>query len=571
MTDLTSPAPSATEPGLRGAAVAESAPATVRRLDPVTTTTVVVAVVVGALERLWVMVHTPLFADTAVVGLMGRQIEHGHVFTFYWSQAYGGVEPYVVAAVNDVVPGSFGLNLTSAALSGLAAVIVGLIVTELCADRRVGWLAGAMAWVWPYATLWNSTRELGFHFVSLCLGLLMIWLAIRVDHGHTGDGTFLALGLTAGLGVWSSPEVVYFVLPAAIVLVGSRRRWCTLRRLSLLAAGVLVGALPWLYTNARSGFASLSTGAAQVQGSGHRLSLFVHQYLPVALSLKHLFTGSWVGGAVLGKLLLVGAVVVVGGALVGSVWLYLRTGRELGLVACSVGVVTFPLLLAVNSKAEYWVDGRYGVDLSFLIVIVVFATAAVWSQTAPRALPRARHSTAASGSSNRLPHVLAAAVVAGVLLTVAQSGVNAQFASSTASLHSGFTALFSGWHDPDRELEASIADMHAAHIQDAYADYWTAYDIDYLDPTITASPSRLDVTRSQSLLDAVERSRQPAWLFSAPSHLAGADLAFGDQQGPGPYTESSFLAMLSSRGVAARVVHLGILDAVIPDRKIAIP
>ena len=129
--------------------------------------------------------------------------------------------------------------------------------------------------------------------------------------------------------------------------------------------------------------------------------------------------------------------------------------------------------------------------------------------------------------------------------------------------------MFSGWHNPDQNLEASIADMHTAHIEDAYADYWTAYNIDYLDPSIVVTPSRLDVIRSQSIF-----AHRPALRVSrrgcSPHRRTSpdADLAFGDQQGPGTYTESSFIAMLRSRGIGSRVVHLGILDAVIPDRPV---
>ena len=227
------------------------------------------AVVVGALERLWLLVHTPLFADTAVVGLMGRQVEHGHVFTFYWNQSYGGVEPYVVAAVNDIVPGPFGINLTSVVLSGLAAVVVGFIVTELCADRRVGLARrrhGLGLAVRNRVELHAGAAA--FTSCRSCLGLLSdLDGHPRRTWSHRRPRRSLTLGLAAGLGVWASPEVIYFVLPAAIVLVGTVRRWFRVRRLVLLAAGAVVGALPWLYTNATSGFASLSTGAAQTQGS----------------------------------------------------------------------------------------------------------------------------------------------------------------------------------------------------------------------------------------------------------------------------------------------------------------
>jgi hypothetical protein len=373
----------------------------------------------------------------------------------------------------------------------------------------------------------------------------------------------------AGLGFWASPEVIYFVLPTAIVLVGSIGRWCSIRRLAILAAGLVFGALPWLYTNATSGFPSLSTGAAQSRGLGHRFGIFLHEFLPIEFGLKYLFNGSWVGGSTLGKLLFVGATIIVVAALIGATLLFLRNRSELGLIACGVGLVAFPFLLSANSLATYWLDDRYGVDLSFLIVIIVFATASMLSQERPRIRPEPRHGRwSPSMRSGAVTATLLVTVCIGTLLTLGQSGVNARFASTSASLHSGFDALFSGWHNPDHDLEVSISDMHVAHIKDAYANYWTAYNIDYLDPALAVTPSPLDVIRAQSIFDTVKHSRQPAWLFSAPAHITGADLALGDQQGPGTYTESSFIAMLRSRGIGSRVVHLGILDAVIPDRPI---
>ncbi len=57
----------------------------------------ILAIAYGAVLRLWLLVHLPLFGDEAVVGLMARQIDAGHFTAFYWGQFYGGVEPYPAA------------------------------------------------------------------------------------------------------------------------------------------------------------------------------------------------------------------------------------------------------------------------------------------------------------------------------------------------------------------------------------------------------------------------------------------------------------------------------------------
>jgi hypothetical protein len=537
--------------------------------------TVVLAFVVGALERVWLLAHTPLFSDVAVVGLMARQIEHGHMSTFYWGQSFGGVEPYVVALVNWVVPGPLGVNVTSVLLSALAAVLVSLIVTELCGRWRAGLVAGALAWVWPYATVWNSTRELGFHFASLVLGLLAFFMAIRVAGGRTGTFNLLVLGASAGMGFWSSPEILYFVLPAAIVLLGSLRRWIGLRAVGVVAFGLVAGVLPWIYTNLGSGFASLSLYGPQVGISTNywsRFSIVFNHYIPIALGLKLLYHVELIKGPV-GVAAEIVLLVTFLALFVVTVWLFLRTGRALGVVASGLGVIAFPFLLAANDKTWFWQDGRYSVDLSFLVAIFAAAAVSVVLQ-GPRPIAvegdAARRRRVSLLAAWLVPVCACAVLLAATLLTLGQSGVAAS-ADQRVSPRAGVDALFAGWNDPNAPLQAAARAIDAAHIRDAYADYWTAYVIDYLDPGVTVTPSPLlDVNRSQSLLDAVRRSPRPAWLFLSPSHLAEAEPVLGAQQGPGPYTESSFLAMLATRGIHARVVPLGILDAVIPDHKVAL-
>jgi uncharacterized membrane protein YgcG len=51
---------------------------------------IAVLVVLGLFVRVWILGGTPINSDQAVVGLMAREILHGHLFVFYWGQHYGG-------------------------------------------------------------------------------------------------------------------------------------------------------------------------------------------------------------------------------------------------------------------------------------------------------------------------------------------------------------------------------------------------------------------------------------------------------------------------------------------------
>ena len=178
------------------------------------------AVLVGVAVRAWLLLHQPLTGDEAIVALMAQQIRHGHFYSFYWGGAYGGAEPYLVAALTSVFgSGAVAVNLSATLLTAVSTVLVWSIVRSLVPPRArwVAYPAAAMFWVWPEAALWNSTRESGFRCVTLLAGLACLKLALRwATSGSWGDAA--GLGLAFGVGWWSSPEIVYFLIPVVSVV-----------------------------------------------------------------------------------------------------------------------------------------------------------------------------------------------------------------------------------------------------------------------------------------------------------------------------------------------------------------
>jgi hypothetical protein len=531
----------------------------------------VLALAYGLVLRGWLLVQVPLWGDEAIVGIMARAIDGGHFSAFIWGQHYGGLESYVTALVLKVGGGGErALNATPALLCALAAVLVGGLVYAAGRNRPVAFAAAAAVWVWPYVVIWQSVREQGFREATLCCGLAALLCCVRVFRRRAGPGTFLVLGLALGLGWWASPEIVYFAVPSAVLLVAwwaTRRtsgeqssaapreptRWVAL---ALVAAGGLVGSIPWWYANAHTSFASIRSSSFPANAGatyGGRLSVFFHYMLPMQLGVRTVLTGTWVGGSAVGKLLYAVVLLLIAAAAVRAVWVAVSGRSEYVPVALAGAVVVYPFLYAAAPGTAYWNDGRYGIYLPTFVVLL-FATALL---TLRVGTPRA--DAAKDGAPVRQGALVVGAIgVLGALcLTVA--------GARTAGVPAGF---FTSWPDGDAPMQHVLSAMQAHHITAAYGDYWTAYDLDFLSggrPTV--SPSPLDVNRSTAISSEVASTKKPAWLFFAPTQTAEATTVFGNPQpGPGPYTEQTFEAYLTKLGIPYKVVRLGVLDAVIPQR-----
>jgi hypothetical protein len=530
----------------------------------------VLAVVYGVLLRAWLLVELPIWGDEAIVGIMARAIDGGHLTAFYWGQHYGGLEPYLVAVGLKVGGGGEpAMNGTPAILCALGAVLVAAVTVAATKSRPMAWGAAGAVFVWPYIVIWQSVREGGFREATLCCGLVAVLCCVRIYRRRAGAGSFLVLGASLGLGWWASPEIAYFVLPCLVLFVA----WCAASRrpaagdgvtdreppalgaLVLVVVGGLVGVLPWLYANAHTGFASIKSSSLPANGGatyGDRLSVFFHYMLPLQLGVRASLSGDWVGGSAVGILVYVVVLLLITAACVRAVWVAVGPRTTLVPVAVTAGVVAYPFLYAAAPGTAFWRDGRYGIYLPALVVLL-FATS-----LATLRARRARGSDAGAPVARGALLLAAIGVLGALCLTVA--------GARTAGVP---TTFFTSWQRGDAAMEQVVQALRQHHITDAYGDYWTSYDLDFLSGGKPAvSPSPLDVVRSAGLAAEVAAAPHPAWLFFAPSQAAQAAAVFGNPQpGPGPYTEQSFEARLQALGIPYKVVNLGIMDAVVPERR----
>jgi hypothetical protein len=158
------------------------------------------------------------------------------------------------------------------------------------------------------------------------------------------------------------------------------------------------------------------------------------------------------------------------------------------------------------------------------------------------------------------PATLPALTVAltAAVLTLSVSAYDTQFLSAT-----GLSGLFRSGPNPNGEALTAIRGLESHHIRDAYADYWVAYNLDFLshERLRVADPS---ADRWAPLYREVQAAQNPAWIFYNPKKINEAEAEFrSPDRGPFAYSESLFLGKLAPLHIGYRIIHLGVLDAIV--------
>jgi 4-amino-4-deoxy-L-arabinose transferase-like glycosyltransferase len=224
----------------------------------------------------------PFNADEAVVGLMARHILRGERPVFFYGQAYlGSLDAWLVAAAFTLLgPTVLAIRLVQIAL------LLGTVATTYWLGLQIyrsQWIAGAAALLLAIPvvllTLY-STVSLGGYGEMLVIGNGCLLLAVYLlrpapsaagapDRWRRGLA-WLGLGLLGGLGFWSFPLILVYLVPIALVSVAvMRRKLVALIMPALLAAaGFVIGGLPWFtYTLAHGSITLQETGGQAISGA----------------------------------------------------------------------------------------------------------------------------------------------------------------------------------------------------------------------------------------------------------------------------------------------------------------
>ena len=170
-----------------------------------------------------------------------------------------------------------------------------------CSCRR----GCVLSWIWSESTLWNSTREYGYHEICLVFGLIVTLQSLRIVQRLRNEESdrfadWAILGGAAGLGFWASPEVVYFAIPALVIVASTLRTTCSAmlaaKRLAVAVGAAFLCIVPWIWA------VSTSSSGLEIPSSAvsylSRLGTFFTHVLPMILGLRVEGVGVWEGGEI---------------------------------------------------------------------------------------------------------------------------------------------------------------------------------------------------------------------------------------------------------------------------------
>jgi hypothetical protein len=319
-------------------------------------------------------------------------------------------------------------------------------------------------------------------------GLALLLVACRLAEDPTRTGDWLAFGFLGGIGIWTSPQILYVIAPAVLwVLIHVGRNWW--RGVFAIPTGLLAG-LPWLAFNANNHFSSFDRPPfVYDRGYFGNLKLLLSQGIPVALGLHA--GGSWLNPGALMKL---AYFVVLAGIAIGV------ARRPSGTPLLLLNLAAYLILWGIYPVSGVIGEGRY--------VMLLLPTLALLLA----------HGALQIGGRPLLGAVLVGALALTLLGVHRIRDITAPPAPDVAM---------------PRNLTPAIQFLERHGIDRVYANYWVAYRLDFEShERVIATPP--DATaRYQPYLDQLAAAPSPAYVFPAASRQVPLFVAGLDRLGIG--------------------------------------
>ncbi|TML19722.1 MAG: hypothetical protein E6G39_01170 [Actinobacteria bacterium] len=394
----------------------------------------------------WFVLAGPLGgldSDEAVSALVSREVSHGRFPALIPGLRAGGTMLAYPRALVLALTGQSAVaaKLCEVVVFAAACIVVWRIGRRMFSERH-GQIAALLMWIYPAATVWDSTKVRLYYTVALLLVALGMLVALRLyDSADPTNRDVAAFGAIGGLCVWTHPMAMYAFAPTVAWLLICRPALA--RCAPLFATTAIVGALPWLVYNARHDWGSLRQPLPSAPSTfKQRFEGFFRALLPRLTGLRHFYNGPWflrpwsqIIFVALGVLAIIGI----------ARW---RGNRTLLLAIA----IAYPLFFSIPRNSVFVAEPRYGVP--FVPVLAVSAAALiVWISRARVAVITGLLAVAALVTALSLQRVIDGSEQTAVQATVLRP-------ISTDPVWQAIA---------ERDLRAT------------YADYWLAYRLVFED------------------------------------------------------------------------------------------
>lgn len=227
----------------------------------------ILVLVLGVGLRFYYMIapQTQLSADETVYGVQALNILHGERSTFYYNQNYTGTLAAFISAFFFTLFGvqtllvKLPILLFSIGFLFSAYFLAKKIFDSSSAGLAVLLLTGVTS---PFWMNWTTRAGTGYPETMLLGNLVFILVlknlfeqrsfwerVLRRSRITSQSLSFFLIGLLGGLGYWIQPTIVYYLLPASVLIFLWKPKLFLTRLFYLGFLGFLIGASPVVYFN----------------------------------------------------------------------------------------------------------------------------------------------------------------------------------------------------------------------------------------------------------------------------------------------------------------------------------
>ena len=299
-------------------------------------------------------------ADEATSALVSRQVLDGTFPAFIRPLHHGGtILAYPRAPLLALFgPSPLVMKLTETVVYAVACLVTWRLGRRIFSERAAQLGAGVM-WVYPPATVWESTKVMLYYTPAVLFAVCALLLCVRLYQDNR-PRDIAWLGLVFGLSMWSHPIALYVAVPAVGWLVANRPH--LLRGMWRAVPTGLIGVFPWLWANLHNGWGSLEqpTGAEK-STFWARLTGFFEAMLPRLAGLRNQYLGGWYLAPLSG---------IAYAALMVAALVALRRWKGERTLLLTVAIA-YPFLFSVPRNSVFVDEPRYGMALVPVLALCV--------------------------------------------------------------------------------------------------------------------------------------------------------------------------------------------------------